>query len=52
MKCWKFHETDLGQKVENDPEVAQYETISDNKGSSGRDDGTIVDHKEINLATK
>ena len=19
MKCWKFHETDLGQKVENDP---------------------------------
>ena len=21
MKCWKFHETDLGQKVENDPLV-------------------------------
>ena len=23
MKCWKFHETDLGEKVENDP-WAQY----------------------------
>ena len=23
MKCWKFHETDLGQKVENDPLVQE-----------------------------
>ena len=27
MKCWKFHETDLGQKVENDPYII-YESDS------------------------
>ena len=42
MKCWKFHETDLGQKVENDPGVCQKVVIliqvqQENKNTEVRD---------------
>ena len=30
MKCWKFHETDLGQKVENDPHEGLWAYFVDN----------------------